>query len=156
MIRSLLPADMPKALRLTERTGIFKPLEVRTLEEVLNDLHERNQAFGHQAVGYEQEGKLVGFAYFAPEDMTDRTWNLWWIVVAKELQGAGIGGQLLLYVEEEIRRLQGRVLFIETSSQSSYEPTRRFYIKKGYDQVAVLPDYYAERDDRVIFRKRLA
>jgi len=66
-----------------------------------------------------------------------------------------VGSALLRHVEEEIRREQGRLLLIETSSLPHYEPTRRFYAKHGYEQAAVIADYYADRDDMVVFRKRL-
>jgi hypothetical protein len=33
--------------------------------------------------------------------------------------------------------------------------TRRFYRKHGYDQDAVLRDFYSDGDDMVVFRKRL-
>jgi ribosomal protein S18 acetylase RimI-like enzyme len=85
--------------------------------------------------------------------MTDRTWYLYWIAVGKQTQARGIGGELLKFVEEEIRRHQGRMLLIETSSLEHYDLTRRFYLKHDYDRVASVPDYYAEGDDMVVFRK---
>src|SRR5439155_23902065 len=97
-----------------------------------------------------------GFVYFAPAPMTLGSWHLWWIVVRKETQAKGLGGQMLRFVEDEIRRREGRVLFIETSSQPIYEPTRRFYLKHDYEQHAVLRDFYAAGDDMVIFRKDLS
>jgi hypothetical protein len=60
------------------------------------------------------------------------------------------------FVEEDIRKAGGRVLFIETSGLPHYDPTRRFYLKLGYEQGAVLRDYYADGDDMVVFRKRLS
>ena len=44
---------------------------------------------------------------------------------------------------------------IETSSLPHYEPTRRFYLKHGYELGATLRDFYAEGDDMVVFRKLL-
>jgi hypothetical protein len=38
----------------------------------------------------------------------------------------------------------------------SYEPTRRFYLKHGYEQAAVVVDFYADGDSLVIFRKRVS
>ena len=70
-------------------------------------------------------------------------------------QAGGLGRELLRFAEEDIRRLNGRVLFVETSSLPHYELTRRFYLKLGYEQVALLPDYYADGDGMVVFRKRL-
>jgi ribosomal protein S18 acetylase RimI-like enzyme len=111
---------------------------------------------GHQCVTYEEEGRALGFAYYAPASMTDRTWYLYWIAVSKELHARGIGGSLLRFVENDIRHVQqGRIFLIETSSLPHYELTRRFYLKHGYDRLAVLSDYYADGDDMVVFRKRL-
>jgi len=156
MIRPILPADTPALLRLAEQAGVFKPLEVQTLEEVIDDYYAYTQAMGDRAVTYAPDDQPLGFAYYATEDMTDRTWNLWWIIVAKERQASGIGGQLLRHAEEDIRSQLGRVLFVETSSLPQYEPSRRFYLKHAYAQVAVLPDYYTDGDDMIVFRKRLA
>ena len=50
---------------------------------------------------------------------------------------------------------EGRLLVIETSSLPAYELTRRFYLKQGYDQAAVLRDFYADGDSIVYFTKRL-
>ena len=88
--------------------------------------------------------------------MTLGSWHLWWIVVRKTAQGTGLGGALLRFVEDEIRRRKGRVLFIETSSQPMYEPTRRFYLRHHYEVTGTLRDYYADGDDMVVFRKYLA
>jgi len=87
--------------------------------------------------------------------MTDRTWYLYWIAVRKTLQARGLGGVLLRRVEDDIRAIRGRVLFIETSSLPNYELTRRFYLKHRYEQTAALRDYYCDGDDMVVFRKRL-
>jgi hypothetical protein len=46
-------------------------------------------------------------------------------------------------------------MLIETSSLPRYEPTRRFYLKHGYEPAAVLRDFYADGDDPVVFGKRL-
>jgi ribosomal protein S18 acetylase RimI-like enzyme len=156
MIRTVLPTDTPLLLQVAEGTGVFKPLEIQALREVLDDYHAANKDQGHRAAGYEQNGELVGFVYFAPAAMTDRAWSLWWIVVGTAHQAGGIGGQLLGHAEDDIRGQRGRVLFIETSSLPHYEPTRRFYLKHGYVEAARLADYYAASDDLVFFRKEMS
>jgi ribosomal protein S18 acetylase RimI-like enzyme len=156
VIRPTVPADTPTLLALALETAMFKPQEIQALREVLDDYHATNQALGHQCVTHEEDGRIVGFAYYAPASMTDRTWYLYWIAVRKDVQARGIGGALLRYVENDIRHLhQGRLFLIETSSLPHYEPTRRFYHKHGYEQLAVLGDFYADGDDMVVFRKRL-
>jgi len=156
MIRPTAPADAPALAALTAGTEVFKPHEIDALREVLDDYFAANHNHGHRAVTDERHGEVVGYAYYAPAAMTDRTWYLYWIAVKKETHARGVGSGLLRHAEDEIRGLGGRVLFIETSSLPHYDLTRRFYLKHGYEVTGVLRDYYADGDDMVVFRKRLA
>jgi len=153
MIRPTLPADTPTLVELARGTGVFKPFEIQALQEVLDDYHATNQDDDHRSITYEQDGQLLGFAYYAPAAMTDRTWYLYWIAVSKQTQARGIGAALLGEVENAIRKLGGRLLLIETSSLAHYDLTRRFYVRQGYEQTAVLRDFYNDGDDMVVFRK---
>jgi len=156
MIRPTQADDTPVLLTLAQATGVFKPHEIEALKEVLDDYHAENHRLGHRSVSYEQEGQVIGFAYYAPAAMTDRTWYLYWIAVSRQIQARGVGGKLLHHTEEDIQKAGGRILLIETSSLPHYDLTRRFYLKHGYDQEAVLRDFYADGDDMVVFRKRLS
>ena len=155
MIRGTIPEDTATLVALADGTGVFKPHEMQALQEVLDDYHASNREEGHCSITYEQHGHIAGFAYYAPAAMTEHTWYLYWIAVTRQTQAKGIGGQLLRYVEDDIRHRHGRILFIETSSLPHYELTRKFYLKHGYEQEAVLRDYYAEGDGMVVFRKHL-
>jgi ribosomal protein S18 acetylase RimI-like enzyme len=155
MIRPTTQADTPDLLKLTEGTGVFKPHEIQALDEVLSDYHASAHLEGHIAVTYEEHGRILGYAYYAPAAMTDRTWYLYWIAVTRDIQAKGIGGKLLRHVENDIRKRNGRVLFIETSSLPHYELTRRFYEKHHYEVTGVLRDYYSDGDDMVVFRKKM-
>jgi ribosomal protein S18 acetylase RimI-like enzyme len=155
MIRPTVPGDTPSLVTLAEATTVFKPMEIQALREVLDDYHAHEKEVGHRCVTYEKEGKIIGFAYYAPAAMTDRTWYLYWIAVKKDTHARGIGSQILKYVEGDIGNQKGRILLIETSSLPHYGLTRKFYEKHGYEQTALLKDFYADGDDMVIFRKRL-
>jgi ribosomal protein S18 acetylase RimI-like enzyme len=156
MIRPTIPADTPTLLALAKETGVFKPMEIQALQEVLDDYHESDYKIGHVSVTCEEDGEIIGFAYYAPASMTERSWYLYWIAVHKGTQARGVGSKLMRYLEEDIRRRQpGATLFIETSSMPHYDLTRKFYLKHGYDQEAVLRDYYAPGDSMVVFRKVL-
>jgi ribosomal protein S18 acetylase RimI-like enzyme len=155
MIRLTVPRDTAALVALAQATGVFKLMEIEALQEVLDDYHGEMHRHGHRSITYEHDGEIIGFAYYAPTAMTDRGWHLYWIAVSKQTQARGVGGELLRYVEEDIRRARGRQLLIETSSLPHYELTRRFYLKHGYEQACVQPDYYADGDDMVVFRKRL-
>jgi ribosomal protein S18 acetylase RimI-like enzyme len=156
MIRPTTPADTDALVAIAASTGVFKPIELEALREVLDDYHAENRALGHIAVTLELHGKPAGFAYYAPAAMTDRTWYLYWIAVDKNVHAKGLGTRLLHRAEEDVRAAGGRVFFIETSSLPHYDLTRKFYLKHGYETAAVLRDYYADGDDMVVFRKKIA
>lgn len=155
MIRPTRQADVEALLALTEATGFFKPLEIETLEGVLIDFFDHNHHFAHRTFAWEEDGQVRGFVYYALEDMTDRTWYLWWIAVAPDQQGRGLGGKLLAFVEEDLRKIGARLLVVETSSTEHYEPTRCFYLKHGYTAAASIPDFYADGDGMAVFTKKV-
>jgi ribosomal protein S18 acetylase RimI-like enzyme len=155
MIRATIPEDTPALLEIAKGTGVFKPMEITALKEVLDDYHSTTHQIGHRSVTCDQSGVIQGFAYYAPAAMTDRTWYLYWIAVNKQTQARGIGGKLLRHVEDEIRKANGRLLLIETSSLPHYGLTRQFYKKNHYDQGTVIKDFYADGDDLVLFSKKM-
>jgi len=155
MIRPTTPADTDRLIELTAATGFFHPHEVETLGGVLADYFAA-ASDDHACYVTEADGRIGGYVYIGTEEMSDRTWYVWWIAVDPAGQGKGTGRELLRFAEDEARRRGGRVMFIETSGLPVYEPTRRFYLKNGYHQEAVLRDYYRDGDDLVVFRKRLS
>lgn len=156
MIRPATIADTPTLLALSAETGFFNPLEIETLDGVLADYHATNRdQCGHRCVVWEEANRVLGYLYYAPEEMTDRTWYVWWIAVAADQQGRGLGGKLLTFTEADVRELGGRLLVIETSDTAKYEPTRRFYLKHGYTAAATIPDFYADGDGMAVFTKKV-
>ncbi len=156
MIRATHEADTDELVRIAEGTGVFKPLEIECLLELLADFGlDAVACAGHRTITYELDGRVVGFAYYAPTPMTVGTWHLYWIFVSKEIQARGLGTEMLLHVESQIADAGGRLLLIETSGLPSYIPTRKFYLKHGYEETGTIRDFYSDGDDQVIFRKRL-
>jgi GNAT superfamily N-acetyltransferase len=156
-IRPTTQAETDLLVAMTDATGMFKPIEVEALREVLDDYFAVNHREQHVAINCEADGQVLGFAYYAPAEMADRTWYLYWIVVRKDVQARGAGTQMLEFLERDIRtNHQGRVLFVETGSLPHYELTRQFYRKNGYEQHALLKDFYAAGDSMVVFRKDLS
>ena len=99
---------------------------------------------------------LQGFACYGHTPATDRTYDLYWIAVARSAQGSGCGSQLLTEVERRLEALDARMLVVETSSRSDYTATRMFYLRRGYVEAARVREFYAPADDRIILTKRLA
>lgn len=77
------------------------------------------------------------------------------IAVRPDCQGRGRGTTLMRHVENALRTSGQRVLLVETSGLPSYERTRAFYAKCGYEKEARSRDFYAAGDDKIVFRKVL-
>ena len=107
----------------------------------------------------DENATIVGAAYFGPESHSDRVWNLYFLAVSAEQQGAGTGSALVRWVENNLTSRGtevAKLLLIETSSVDSFEATRTFYANMGYAEVARVPDYSGPNDDKVVFWKSLA
>jgi ribosomal protein S18 acetylase RimI-like enzyme len=156
MIRATTVADVPTLIALATETGVFKPHELVALQEVLDDYFASNHALGHRALTLtDSHEHILGFGYHAPAAMTDRTWYMYWLAVRVAQQRAGWGSQLVAAAEADIRAANGRLLLIETSGTPLYEPTRQFYLRRGYHLAARLADFYADGDDLMVYAKRL-
>ena len=136
-------------------TGVFREDEILVGLEVL-DSYLAHPEQDYTALGaFTPGGDLLGFSIHGPTPCTLGTWDLYWIAVSPAAQGLGVGTVLLKEVEGRLTRLNARLLVIETSSRPPYDPTRAFYLKKGYREVARVPDFYEAGDDRVIYAKTL-
>ena len=97
----------------------------------------------------------AAIVYFAPERLTEGTFNLYLIAVKKELHGAGLGSQFLTYVEDYLKQSGHRLLIVETSGLSEFELTWKFYERCGYNKEATIRDFYNEGEDKIVFWKKL-
>ena len=149
------PDDRDHVRRLVESTGVFSPVEIDVAVELIEDRLNRGPQSDYQFLFAEVDGQTVGYTCYGPIALTAASFDLYWIAVDKTLQGRSIGRALLERTEELIRAAGGRQVYIETSNRSQYAPTRGFYLRCGYAQAALLTDFYAPGDDKVIYAKSL-
>jgi GNAT superfamily N-acetyltransferase len=146
-------ADVERIRSITESTGFFYPEEVDTAVELIEDRLDKGPRCGYHFLFAEEEGRTVGYTSYGPIACTRTSFDLYWIVVAGSFRGKGLGKRLLEESERAIQKLGGNRVYIETSMRPLYEPTRGFYIARGYAPVAVLEDFYAPGDAKVIYLK---
>jgi ribosomal protein S18 acetylase RimI-like enzyme len=159
-IRPVDPRDRDRIHQILVATARFTDEEVRCAVELVDlslEHPERNEYFVHvlEEPDSGPNRTVQGYVCLGPTPMTDGVWDLYWIAVDPNQQGQGFGQLLLKFVENEVRRQQGRMLLIETSSKESYGPTLKFYQRSGYDEISRIKDFYRIEDDKVIFCKQL-
>ncbi len=145
--------DVAALARLVAATGVFYPTELAVAREILEERLARGTKSGYSFVFAERDGVLVGYTAWGPIPLTQKSYDLYWIAVDPDAQGGGVGQALLAETERDVARLGGGRIYIETSSRPAYERTRRFYVRAGYEEVARLEDFYADGDDKIMYRK---
>lgn len=152
----LEPGIEDQIREICRSTGFFREDETEVAAELaLEALAKGQQDSGYYFLLAWHQQQLCAFACFGPTPCTVSTWDLYWIVVSNTYQGKGIGKEMLQSIEQSIRELGGRKLYIETSSQEKYLPTRNFYLKSNYNQEARLSDFYDTGDDKIIYARYL-
>jgi ribosomal protein S18 acetylase RimI-like enzyme len=149
------PDDALAVRRIVESTGFFRPDEVEVAVELILTRVEKGAESGYEFLFAEQLGEVVGYACYGPIACTVDRYDLYWIAVAGNSQGQGLGRIILQEAERRIAARAGQHIYIETSGRPQYLPTRAFYQRCGYEIAAVLSDFYDRGDDKVIWRKAL-
>ena len=151
-IRELVPDDREDLLEILKNTGVFKEYEIEIADEVIQDsLKPASDYFSFCAAN--EENRAVGYVCCGPTPCTSGTFDLYWIAVDPTRQGNGVGKQLLKQAEKFVLEKGARLMLIETSSTADYDNTRYFYLNNGYQQLAVVPDFYRPGDDKIIYGK---
>lgn len=134
---------------------MFTEAEVAVAAELidiyLNDPRQKD----YMVVVVENEREEpAGFLTWGPTPLAEDAYDLYWMAVSPAEQSRGFGKRLVNWLEDEVKARRGRLVIVETSSQPKYLPTREFYMKLGYAEVARVPDFYRPGDDRVIYTKK--
>jgi ribosomal protein S18 acetylase RimI-like enzyme len=150
-IRKAVPDDLPAFKAVIDSNELF-PADL--LDDMVQDFFT-NPASTDIWLCAELENRPVAVAYCAPERMTEGTFNLYLIAVLSDLKGKGIGGEVMQFLENQLKSSGVRVLLVETSGLPAFERTRHFYDQCHYTREAVIRDFYQAGEDKVVFWKKL-
>ena len=149
-IRPVTPEDLPALKAVIDANELF-PSDM--LDEMILDYFNNENSKDYWFT-YD-DGLPVAVGYCAPERMTEGTWNLHLIAVHPNRQRSGHGASMLHHIEQKLAGRGERILLVETSGLESFEGTREFYRKCGYDREAQIREFYQAGEDKIIFRKLL-
>jgi ribosomal protein S18 acetylase RimI-like enzyme len=150
-IRAVEKADIIDLKIVVDSSELF-PSEY--LDEMIND-YFNNLESQDIWFTYIDKDKPVAIGYCVPEKLTDGTYNMLAIGVAKEFQRQGIASDMMNYIENILKKADGRILIVETSSDDAQEGARNLYKKIGYTQVATIKDFWKDGENKIVFWKRI-
>lgn len=154
IIRPVHPPDKTAVLTIAHTSGLFAADELEDISTTL-DLYLSGTSTDDRWIIATAAGSPVGLAYYAPERMTNGTWNLYMLAVDANHQRHGHGAALVNHVERDLRSSQARLLLIETSGVPEFAGQRTFYAQLGYHLEARIREFYDTGDDKIIYRKAL-
>lgn len=155
MRTDLKPSDLGAVRLLVAQTGRFSDAEVAIAAELVDEHLKRGTNSGYWFTVAEAGDAFIGYACYGPIPCTTASFDLYWIAVCPSCQNTGVGRRLLNDVERQVAESGGTRIYVDTSGRDAYAPTRAFYERLGYERAAVLKDFYAPGDDKVIFAKRI-
>ena len=132
---------------MARECGAFTEQEVAVCLEIADTVVARPEQRDYE-IWVALDPDPVGFIIFGTNALSDRVWELYWIVSRRP----GTGTELMKFMEGRIAR-EARMCVLETSGQPKYDAQRRFYAKMGFREVARVADFYREGDDLLIYRK---
>lgn len=148
--------DIDAVKEIIESTGFFRPDEILVAVELVEERLAKGSASGYEFVFAEIEGVVAAYACFGLIPCSIISYDLYWIATGKDYQNRGLGKLILTKVEELVKALGGKTIYIETSSKPDYEPTRQFYLKTGYMLKVQFENFYDTGDDKQVYIKNLA
>ncbi len=154
-IRPMSLNDKSKLLSILENTPEFKPFEVDVAKEVIDSYLAHGVSSGYIIEVAEDNDGVAGYICYGETPCTIGSWSIYWIAVDRSRRMKGLGKALSEAAETAIKQAHGRLIFIETSSSPPYENSRRFYLARGYEVIARIPDFYMPGDDKLILQKKL-
>lgn len=145
--------DIEDVETIVRSTGFFRDDEILVARELVDERFHKGKESGYEFIFAIIDGKTVAYSCFGLIPCTLKSYDLYWIATHNDFRGQGIGRILLRKTEEEVNRLGGKTVYVETSSKEQYISTRVFYEKNNYILKARFEDFYDIGDDKCVYTK---
>jgi GNAT superfamily N-acetyltransferase len=138
-IRSITKKDKPAIKRILKHTPEFTADEVALAVEVIDSYLFDPAGSGYFTLVAEVNSQLAGYVCFGPTPITEGVWDVYWIAVDSQIQGQGIGRQLMT-ARKKNQEANGRLILV--GPLPGYEKTNAFYQRIGYKESCRIKDFY--------------
>jgi GNAT superfamily N-acetyltransferase len=156
IFKGIEPSDINSIEDIVRSTGYFYEFEIKTALEIADEtLTGGTEKSGYLWMKVIDDNELVAFANYGKNPFSTHSWDLYWIVVHQNSRNKKLGSLLLRAIEDDIKTLGGKILWIETSGRPLYASTEEFYKRNGYILQAKLKDFYGTDDPKMIYSKDL-
>jgi ribosomal protein S18 acetylase RimI-like enzyme len=152
-IRAVAAADRDALAAAIASDTTFKLEEVAVALELIDSAIASTNDY--EVLVADDGSGACGYVCFGRTPMTERTYDLYWIVVHARMRGRGVARALVEAMEAELRRRGGGNVRVETSETEGYGAARALYARLGYPEKARLDDFYSPGDALITYYKVL-
>lgn len=154
--RGIKPDDRKNIEEILRSSGFFYEFEIETALEIADETLEKGtEKSGYYWLKATDEDGVIAFANYGKNAFSTHSWDLYWIAVHQNSRNKKLGTVMLKAIEDNVKKLGGKILWIETSGRPLYAATEGFYRKNGYELAASLKDFYGPGDPKQIYSKAL-
>jgi ribosomal protein S18 acetylase RimI-like enzyme len=150
-----LPKERADIERVTRNAGNFVADELTVPLELFDGYVTDAKKSGYYFLSAKRNERVVGYACYGPTALTEATFDLYWIVAEANEHGSGVGRELFTRVLDEIKKRNGKLLVIWTSSTLHYDRARKFYERMGCQIEAQIKSFYSDGDDLCVYTFRI-
>lgn len=100
-------------------------------------------------------GNVIAVISFLQNDHKTGGYILEYIVVHKNHRKAGLASKIMDQMVNFIVSKQGRYIETFTCDLMEYEAIRQLFVKKGFEKIGLLPDYYYPGEGKLLYFKKL-
>lgn len=154
-VRSVQPPDRVAIARILASDETFRPDERDVALELVDSCLSQTPGDDYRVLVWEDAEQVSGYICYGPTPMTERTFDLYWLAADALVRGRGIGTQLVKDMEDRLLAQGPAIVRVETSTMEAYGHAREFYVRRGYDEVGRIRDFYRLGDDLITLVKRL-
>jgi hypothetical protein len=153
-IRELKAKDRGNIYELLQNDNKFKPGEI---EEVLHQidlfLFDTDQHLFKVILAEDKLKELVGYAVYGPDPQSNGTYKIYSLNHSPLTDDEDVLLRLLLFIEKDLSRINGRRIVCELSSNYKYRTHVETYFKQNFDLSSVVSSFYSEGEDKLILSK---
>ncbi len=132
--KGIKPNDRKSIEEILRSTDFFYEFEIRTALEIADEtLSEGTEKSGYYWLKVADDDGVIAFANYGRNAFSTHSWDLYWIAVHQNSRNKKLGSLLLKGIEDDVRKMGGKILWIETSGRPLYASTEEFYRRNGYD-----------------------
>lgn len=154
--KGIKPEERRSIEEILRSTDFFYEFEIQTALEISDEtITKGTEKSGYHWMKISDEDGLVAFGNYGKNAFSTHSWDLYWIAVHQNSRNKKLGTILLKAIEDDVRNMGGKILWIETSGRPLYAPTEGFYKRNGYDLQASLKEFYGTGDSKQIYSKTL-